>query len=337
MSDRVPSALILDPHQRERIYSDVVLAQIRERCDLRVICAPDELADPRLVEALPGVRVVWSGWGGLKLIAKALERLPALELYLYAAGTVKPYLTDAVWERSVRVCGAWGANAVPVAEWAFAQIVLCLKQAWRLSAAYREARQGIQLTWPGRFGAYATTVGLISLGQIGQRLAKWLQSLEVNVIAYDPFVKAKAMQALGIEKVDALEAVFERSEVVSLHTPWLPETEGMIHAAHFARMGPGASFINTARGAVVHEPDLVAFLQARPDCFACLDVTWPEPPAPESPLWTLPNVFLTPHLAGAQGGECHRMAQFMIEDFDRWQRGEALQHEVTRERLPLLA
>ncbi len=337
MPEPLPAALILDPHQRDRIYGEGVLEAIRERCELRVVCKPDAIFESGHADALATVRVIWSGWGGLKLTPEALELLPALEMYLYAAGSVKAYLSDAVWEKGVRVCGAWGANAVPVAEWAFAQVILCLKQAWRFAREYGEARGHLNLKWPGRFGAYESTVGLISLGQIGRRLTRLLQGLDVRVIAFDPFVDEAAMHALGLEKVETLEALFEQSEVVSLHTPWLPETEGMVHAEHFRRMRPGASFINTARGAVVNEPDLVAFLQERPDCFACLDVTWPEPPAGDSPLWTLPNVFLTPHLAGAQGEECHRMARYMIEDFDRWQRGETLQHEVTRERLPLLA
>jgi phosphoglycerate dehydrogenase-like enzyme len=96
-------------------------------------------------------------------------------------------------------------------------------------------------------------------------------------------------------------------------------------------MKPGASFINTARGAVVNEADLIAVLRERPDLFALLDVTWPEPPVEGSPLYELPNIVLTPHVAGSMNGECHRMARVMIDELDRWQRGEPLHFHVSRE------
>ncbi|MGF1482884.1 MAG: hydroxyacid dehydrogenase [Opitutales bacterium] len=336
MAEKTPAAILLNPFQRARIYGQTELEAIYERCNVLVEAAPEEVHAPKWADALRRVEVVWSGWGGLKLTSEVLERLPALRLYLYSAGTVKSHVTEATWERGVRVCGAWAANAVPVAEFAFAQVILCLKHAWQFAAAYTQARRGIALESPGHLGAFGTTVGLISLGQIGQRLAERLKSLDVEVIAYDPYVSREAMAALGLRKVESMLEIFQRSEVVSLHTPWLPETEGLLRREHFQAMKPGAAFINTARGAVVDEPALIEVLQARPDLFACLDVTWPEPPAPDSPLWALPNIFLTPHLAGAQAGECRRMCRYMIEEFDRWRAGETLQHEITRERLPLL-
>jgi len=111
----------------------------------------------------------------------------------------------------------------------------------------------------------------------------------------------------------------------------------MIRYQHLTLLKEGASFINTSRGAVVNEPELIRFLQERPDVQAVLDVTHPEPPVPESPLYDLPNVFLTPHLAGSLGGECRRMAQFMMEELERYLRGEPLRWEITRERFAVTA
>jgi phosphoglycerate dehydrogenase-like enzyme len=93
-------------------------------------------------------------------------------------------------------------------------------------------------------------------------------------------------------------------------------------------MKPGASFINTARGAVVNEADLIAVLREREDLFAVLDVTYPEPPAPDSPLFDLPNVLLTPHIAGSLNNECRRMGRTMVEELGRWLRGEPLRYRV---------
>jgi phosphoglycerate dehydrogenase-like enzyme len=102
-------------------------------------------------------------------------------------------------------------------------------------------------------------------------------------------------------------------------------------------MKPGASFINTARGAIVREGEMIEVLRARPDLFAVLDVTYPEPPAPDSPLYTLPNVILTPHIAGSMDGECRRMGRYMVEELRRYVKGEPLRWGISRERAAVLA
>ncbi len=111
----------------------------------------------------------------------------------------------------------------------------------------------------------------------------------------------------------------------------------MITGQHFSTMKEGATFINTARGAVVRENELIAVLQQRPDLFAVLDVTYPEPPEPDSLLYMLPNVVVTPHIAGAMDGECRRMGQYMIGELKRYLRGETLRWGISREQAKLLA
>ena len=105
----------------------------------------------------------------------------------------------------------------------------------------------------------------------------------------------------------------------------------MITGAHLAAMKPNAALINTARGAVIAEDEMVAVLAQRPDLTAILDVTHPEPPAPGSPLHTLPNVFLTPHIAGSTDAECRRMGRFMVDELRRYEQGEALEGLVRPE------
>ena len=152
----------------------------------------------------------------------------------------------------------------------------------------------------------------------------------VKVVTYDPFLSPTRAAELGVTLL-SLDEVFAQSDVITCHTPWLPETVGMITGAHFRQMKSGAAFINTARGAVINEPEMIEVLQARPDLFAVLDVTWPEPPPPESPLYDLPNVFLTPHIAGSMDTECRRMGRLVVEELDRWLAGQPLKHRVTPE------
>jgi len=131
--------------------------------------------------------------------------------------------------------------------------------------------------------------------------------------------------------------LFDRSDVVSLHTAWKKETENLIRGHHFARMKPGATFINTSRGAIVAEQEMIEVLRQRPDLWALLDVTWPEPPVAGSPLYTLPNVVLTPHIAGSTGPECRRMGRWMIEELDRYLAGQPLRWRVNAEMAKLMA
>jgi phosphoglycerate dehydrogenase-like enzyme len=173
-------------------------------------------------------------------------------------------------------------------------------------------------------------VGLVSLGLIGRLVRERLRPFDLRVLAYDPYVKPDYARELDVQLLPLAE-VFRRSDVVSLHTPLREETEKMITGAHFASMKPGATFINTARGAIVHETEMIEVLKQRPDLQAVLDVTYPEPPEPGSPLYTLPNVILTPHIAGSMDGECRRMGRYMVEELRRFVAGKPLRWQVTRE------
>jgi phosphoglycerate dehydrogenase-like enzyme len=171
---------------------------------------------------------------------------------------------------------------------------------------------------------------------IARLVRERLRPFDLKVLAYDPFAKPEEAARLGVTLVP-LEVLFRESDVVSLHTPWLKETEGLITGELLASMKPGATFVNTARGAVVREPEMIEVLQRRPDLFAVLDVTYPEPPVADSPLYSLPNVFLTPHIAGSMDHECRRMGRYMIEELDRFLAGQPLAWQVTREKAALLA
>lgn len=310
--------LIYGPDERAAIADLVAMAG-------PPLTAAEVQADPaRLAE----IDLIFSGWGMVPLDAALLAHAPRLAAVFYGAGSIRYFCTDALWDRGIVVTSAYAANAVPVVEFTLAQILLSLKRVWYYMRAVRD-----QHAYPeGRHtvpGAYGVTVGLIALGTIGRLVAARLAAFDLRVVAYDPFVSAADAAALGVELVSLAE-LFRRSQVVSLHAPWLPETVGLITGAHLASMPQDATFINTARGAIVREPEMIDVLRERPDLFAVLDVTYPEPPAAASPLYTLPNVVLTPHLAGSLGGECRRMGRTMVDELRRYLAGEPLRWAVTR-------
>lgn len=140
------------------------------------------------------------------------------------------------------------------------------------------------------------TIGLVAFGAIGRAVARRLLPHGCRVIAVDPFVPAEEMIAAGVEPA-TLEAMLPQADIVSLHCPLLPATRGLIDAAHLALMKPDAAIVNTARGPVIREADLIAHLEANPGFRAALDVVEREPLAADSPLYRLPNVILSPHAA----------------------------------------
>lgn len=141
-----------------------------------------------------------------------------------------------------------------------------------------------------------STLGLVAFGNIGKAMARRALGFGMRVIASDPFVPADVMRQAGVEPVD-MDEVFRQADVVSCHVPLLKSTHHLLTAHHFSLMKRTAIFINTSRGPVVKEADLIAALQAGTILGAGLDVTEVEPIQPDNPLLTLPNVVITPHMA----------------------------------------
>lgn len=330
----VPKALyLLDGEAFEKIYGDEGRAAVAELAD---VYAPPQTADSVAKDpgVLAEVEVILSGWGAPAMDAAFLEAAPDLRVVLYGAGSIRRVATPALWERGVRITSAYAANAVPVSEYTLAAILFSLKRGWHFAFS---ARREKALPGQGQVpGAYGSTVGLVSLGMVGRLVRERLRPFALNVVAYDPYVTSEEARVLGVDLI-SLEDLFASSEVVSLHAPWLPETEGMILGSHLASMKRNATLINTSRGAVVREAEMVEVLEERPDLWAVLDVTHPDPPEPDSRLYDLPNVVLTPHIAGSLGGECRRMGRLVVDELRRYVAGEPLEYEITRERAALLA
>jgi phosphoglycerate dehydrogenase-like enzyme len=321
-----PTALfVLDPAAADDVYPPAVRATVASLAD--VLAPPMSAAEAReRPDLLVRAEVLMSGWFGPRLDAAFLDAAPQLRTVFYAAGSTNLLMTDEAYRRGIRVTSAYAANAAPVAEYTLSTVLFSLKHGWAAARATRERRAfAPPATVPG---AYGSTVGLVSLGMTGRAVASLLQPFDVIVVAHDPLTTAGDASSLGVELV-SLDDVFARGDVVSIHAPLLDETVGLIRGRHVAAMRPGATLINTARGAIVNEPELTDVLARRPDLHAVLDVTFPEPPVASSPLYTLPNVTLTPHIAGSLGAECGRMGRAMADELRRYVSGRPLKWEVT--------
>ena len=228
----------------DRIYGEDTRRDIEAEVEIVApLQTPESIAaDP---SALADVSLIFSGWGMARVDEAFLAAAPNLEAIFYAAGSVRYFVTDAMWERDVRLTSGYGANAEFVAPYTLAQIILSLKRVWHFANKLRKEETYNSFAKEPLPGLYTGVVGLISLGQVGRRVARLLQeTLPVRVLAYDPFLTPETAAELDVEPVGLAE-LFRRCDVVSLHTPRLPETVGMITGAYLASMKANATFINT--------------------------------------------------------------------------------------------
>ena len=294
------------------------------------IGAWDDGADAVLAEA----EVVVGHWGCPPLDAAMLDRAPRLGLFAYAAGTVKMTLSDAVWDRDIRVTSGANANAEPVAEFTLAAILFANKGVlWRRGPADYPAMSDMG---DRQWGNYGRTIGIVGASLTGRRVIELLRPFpHLKTTLYDPYVSAEEAAGLGVAKL-GLDELCATAHVLSIHAPALPETMHMIGADQLNALPDGATVINTARGPLIDHEALLPHLSSG-RLYAILDVTEPEPLPEDSPLLGLPNVWISPHLAGSQGSELARMTDNVIEEVRRWSAGEPALNEVTKDRLATMA
>lgn len=270
---------------------------------------------------------LFSTWGMPKLDAELLDHLPQLRAVFYGAGSVKGFVTDESYARGIRIFSAAAANAVPVAEFTLAEILLGLKQSRQLEARSAEewkSHSALKHSVPGNF---RTRIGLVSYGAIARILRGYLRHFDHEVSVWDPFLSPEEADREGVRLLTR-EDLFAQSDVVSIHTPLLPATRGLFGAEDVQRMKAGAVLINTARGALFQQEELVAALRERPDVQAVMDVLAPEPPHEDDPIFALPNIRITPHIAGSVGPECGRMGLYMLEALRDVEAGRPTPREV---------
>jgi phosphoglycerate dehydrogenase-like enzyme len=274
-----------------------------------------------------------ASWGVARFDEDVLASAPRLKAVAYAAGSVKPIVSDALWDRDILVTSAAPALGVMVAYTTLALMIVGVKHIFPLSRQVREGSWREGPHWPSR-ELLRKTVGIIGASHVGRRVIQLLEPFDTVTLLYDPYVSPEEAARLGVTKVE-LDELLRRSDIVSVHAPALPETRHMLNAERLASIKDGAILINTARGMLIDEAALIAEL-SKGRFFAFLDVTDPEPPAPDNPLRRLDNVVLTPHLAGIVE-DASRLGEMEVEELRRFFHGEPPLNRVTREMLPRIA
>lgn len=322
------------------VYPKETQQRIKSLIDIdldKVYCQEDLEANP---DAFADVEYIFSTWsmpGGWEDKDDYARFFPNAKALFYAAGSVK-YFAQHYFDKNIRIFSAFAANAVPVAEFTVAQILLANKGFYKSMQLYKNA-ESYKIagdTSRAHTGNYNTNVGIVGAGMIGKKVIELLKPYKLNILIYDTFVSAERAVELGGRKVETLEELFAACDVVSNHLANVPATVGIFKGEYFEKMKQNGTFINTGRGAQVDEEGMLKALRARPDLCAVLDVTTDEP-AQNPDFYALDNVFLTPHIAGSQGNEVARMSEMVVDQFENLLKGESTQYEITEKMLATMA
>ncbi|NGN68995.1 hydroxyacid dehydrogenase [Streptomyces sp. A7024] len=313
--------------------ADIVLpGEVRDRVAKLTQLLPDPLSGD-LTGRLAGIDLLVTCWSCPPLTEQVLAGAGRLRAVIHAAGSVKQLATEAVWRRGIAVSSAADANAGPVVDFTLAAITFAGKQVLPAARDYVGRRQPLAL----REGLDDRTIGIIGASRIGRGVLTRLAASgrRHRVLVYDPYLPAAEAIALGAEPVE-LDVLCRESSIVSVHAPELPETRHLLDARRLALIPDGGTVINTARGSLL-DTEALTHECATGRLNAYLDVTDPEPLPPDHPLYALPNVLVTPHVAGVQGSELRRLGEYAAAEVERFVRGEGLLGAVTEAELPRLA
>lgn len=309
-------AMVLSPDTERRLNS------------IADVCWAEGPADTwDLAELLDGAVACLTGWGTPPLTEEVLVGAGTVRLVAHSAGSIRNLLPQQLVGHEVTVCQGAAVIADSVAELVIAQILAWQREVHRHDAGLRQGAGWGQLRelHPGRLLG-AQRVGVVGASRTGRAVIKLLRAFGATVSVTDPFLTAEDANALGVLAVD-LNQLLQSSDIVTLHAPLLPETEGLLGARELSLLRHDALLINSARGGLVDGDALLAELRSG-RIRASLDVFPSEPLAEDSEWRQVPNAIISPHTAGHTLDSHRLQGDAMVSDIERFLRGEPLQYDV---------
>jgi phosphoglycerate dehydrogenase-like enzyme len=288
-----------------------------------------------LAARLPGVEALVTGWGIARLDEQVLDSADKLKFIGHSAGSVKGFISPEVFDKGIVVTHAAGRIADSVAEFALTMALVGLKRPEVFNTQMHQGSSWEQNPHIALHEIAGLRVGILGCGYVGQRSARLFRAVGAEVWVYDPYLKPALAQELGVHQGE-LEVVLSTCQVVSVHLPSTMETRQLLSAKYLAMLPDGAIFINTARSWVVDEGALTREL-ATGRIWAAIDVFEQEPLSLEHLLRRLPNVFITPHIAGRTVESYQNLVTTVVDELGRFIDGKPLHYQVTRDMLPIMA
>lgn len=327
--------LTSEEHNAHRVYDGGMIAKLQERYDLYETVLSKKSIKNHLT-ACKNAEYIFSTWGMEHFSEEEIrDYFPNAKCLFYAAGSVQHFAGEFL-NCGIRVFSAWKANAVPVAEYTYAQILLATKGFYRASRKSRTQYYQMSKYADKCGGVYNAKVGIIGVGSIGSMVAEKLQANDVTVLYYDPYLPSDVAEKLHIRPA-SLEEIFSQCDVITNHLANKEELTGVLSGNLFDRMKPYSVFINTGRGRQVDERGLVKAMRKVKTRTALLDVLVHEPLNLFSAIARCKNIIVTPHIAGSLGREVVRMAEYMLDDAQRMDQGKNPLYEVTAQMLKTMA
>jgi phosphoglycerate dehydrogenase-like enzyme len=324
-----PEVLVLPQVGRRDLIFPARVERLLARA-ARVRHSPEgEIGEEQFIALLDGCAGCIIGWGSPRFTENVVAHAPELRIIAHSAGSVKPYIDEAVFDRAIVVTSAAAAIATSVAEHCLGLAIALLRDYVPRQKAIKQERQwgSAGLTNLGLFGR---KIGLIGFGCTGREFARLLRPFRPELVVYDPHLDHAAAKRLGARPTTLENAL--SSSVVSLHAANIDENVHMINPDALRLLPDGALLINTARGRLIDHDALLAEVRSG-RIKAALDVTTPEPLPPDHPLRDEPNVMLTPHIAGPTSDRLWTLGHCAATDVVRFFSGKQPLHVVTREAL----
>ena len=316
------------------IFQDDIMADLENSADVALNNLGRRFSTEELVERSAELDAIITAWGAPHIDASIIEGAPKLKIISHAAGSVKRLFAPEIYDAGIVVTNAASAIATYVGEFALCATLALLRTVpkYALGApgqAWKNAPCVSNETLIGK------TVGLIGLGHTARSFLRLLPPFKCSVLGFDPYVSAEKAAQLGVRLV-SLEELLSSSKVISLHAPITDETENMLDADNLKLIADGAVFVNTARGILVDHDALTRELQSG-RFKAALDVTSPEPLPEDHPLRKLPNVLITPHIAGPTKDGRRDLFRCVVDDLKLFWAGKRPKNVVTKEMLATMA
>ncbi len=326
--------LLVNTYYKDKLFGEKYFKRLSEQGELFIYDREDFSDEEYVIDFVKGSEVIVTTWDSPVIGEKILKACPDLKAVIHAAGSIKPIISPEFVERKIRITNSAVAIGEGVAESALGFAISACKGFYQLGRETAEGRWNEnRLEIVKDF--YDIKVGVISGGYVGRHMVKLLQNFHVDVLMYDPTLSAEQIKEIGAEKVE-LDTLMSECDIVSIHAPAIPATDNMINKSNLALMKDGAVLINTARGTIINEEELIEELE-KGRIFACIDVTNPEPPVVDNRLRSLPNVVLTPHVAGTVSNGLKRIALHVCEECERLFNNEKMRTEVNLDELAKLA
>jgi phosphoglycerate dehydrogenase-like enzyme len=343
ISEKIKVLYLPNKIHTERVFTEEVFSRLNNHFDVTQLvngsaknCTSEEVA-----ETIPGFSALITGWGTPRLSPEVFKRADSLRIISHSAGTVKRMLLECAYDyvipRGICVFSANRAIAYNAAEHTIGLMIMTCRRIFDHALMIRNDHK----EWPDRMlrpnSQYLTgsTVGLVSASEVGRKVIELLRPFDTKVLVFDPYLTEQEASALRVEKVELMD-IFSQSDIVSIHAPLLPETKSMINHTHFAALKDGAVFINTSRGDVLDEQALISELNTG-RISAALDVSIEEPLPKDSPLLSLKNVVITPHLAGSGFYGYEKIGEGAVRALEDFFAGRPVEGAVDFEKYDIIA